>query len=72
MVNAMAEPRKRAGLKQTTLNVYLGTQSQVSKIARLRDKTIPEFFEDHDVKEFFRHLLIEELEKEALRQKRKS
>lgn len=57
---------------KSTLNVLPATRLMVSKIAAHRGKAIHEFFEERDVQEFLKHLLLAEMAKEGQRLKGKS
>lgn len=66
----MAESKNSSG-KKSTLKVSQDAQRLVAKIAAHRNKSVEELFEMKDVREFFTHLLIEEMRKEELRLKDK-
>lgn len=54
---------------QTTLKVAVSDAELVGKIAAHRGKSVAKLFKDNDVQEFFTHLLLEEMRKEAERLK---
>lgn len=65
MVSVMADSKP----KKKNLNVSLEDGERIAKVAAIRNKTIEDLFRDRDVQDFFRHLLVEEMRKEAERQK---
>lgn len=57
--------------KRSVLNVSPEAHRIVTKVATHRGLKIEEFFDEKDVREFFTHLLLEEMRKEELRLKGK-
>lgn len=49
---------------QTTLKVLVVDQKLVAKVAAMREQSIRELFESEDVRDFWRHLLAEQFQKE--------
>jgi hypothetical protein len=57
--------------KESTLKVTEEDASLVGKIAAHRKKSVKELFKMPDVREFFTHLLLEEMRQETERLKRR-
>lgn len=52
---------------ESTLKVWRSDQQIVAKVAAHRGLTIKELFREQDVQDFFKHLLLAEMQKEAER-----
>lgn len=57
-------PEPAGDQPQTTLKVLVVDQKLVAKVAAMRDQSIRELFESEDVRDFWRHLLLEQMQKE--------
>lgn len=69
---AMAKPSvdvkaDEGGEPESTLKCDRSDARLVSKIAAMREKTVKELFREKDVREFWHHLLLAEMDKEAQR-----
>ncbi len=67
-VQASSEPKER----ESSLKVGITAYELISKVARLRNKSIANLFREQDVEDFFTHLYVEELRRESERMKRKN
>jgi hypothetical protein len=61
--DATSKPKR----KQTSLKVDPEEGQLVGKVAKLRGLSVEDLFQCKDVKEFFTHLLLEEMRKETAR-----
>lgn len=57
----------QAQKKKSTLKVDTNDSELVGKVAAMRGLSVEKLFKESDVQEFFTHLLLAEMEKEAIR-----
>jgi hypothetical protein len=71
MVATMAKQPRDAKPAKKSLNVGIEDGERIAKVAAHRGLTIEELFAAKDVREFFIHLLVEEMRQESERLKGK-